>query len=226
MLQKNSFCRSEDKPGPVRGVAESSPNLSLKFESKTTCHSCTLERGEDKVGVGGLNPELVRISALGVSAHLRFAYEIAWNFSNDNSTKNGAVIVDEYGDAVASGYNHYPRGVEITPVRAERPEKYSWVIHAEQHAIAHAAKLGKSTLGTTMICPWAPCTKCAQSIYGAGIKTLVVHKNMMDRTPSATWPEDLLKANQLLREVGVTIIEVEGHLGGVPGLMNGVEWSP
>ena len=102
---------------------------------------------------------------------LRIAYRAA-KASPDLSTQNGAILVQ--GEMVIGmGCNKYPRGLEITPERLESPEKYSWVIHAEESAIIDAARQGNATEGAKMYCPWFACDRCAPSIIEAGIEEIV-----------------------------------------------------
>lgn len=54
-------------------------------------------------------------------------------------------------------------------------------LHAEQNAIAFAAKNGISTEGATVYVTWSPCVHCAKVIVSAGIKH-VYYKNLYDRS--------------------------------------------
>lgn len=49
--------------------------------------------------------------------------------------------------------------------------------HAEQNAIAQAAKLGVSIDGATLYCHMTPCYTCAKLLINAGIKKVVVSKD-------------------------------------------------
>lgn len=94
--------------------------------------------------------------------------------SPDRSRKTGAVIVDESGQIVTTGYNTLPLGVEPEDRYLVRPAKYDWTEHAERNAIFEAARTpGKSTGGCEMIVPWFPCVQCARAIVQAGITRLV-----------------------------------------------------
>jgi len=71
-------------------------------------------------------------------------------WSKDRSSRVGAVIVKDR-EIVTTGFNGLPRGCnDDNEARHERPEKYSWFIHAEPNAIINAARQGKSTLGCDM----------------------------------------------------------------------------
>lgn len=49
--------------------------------------------------------------------------------------------------------------------------------HAEQNAIAHAARVGIALDGATLYCKMTPCYTCAKIILNAGIKRIVVQKD-------------------------------------------------
>ena len=49
-------------------------------------------------------------------------------------------------------------------------------LHAEQNAIAHAARHGLSLEGATLYCRMEPCRVCAMLIVSAGIVRVVAHR--------------------------------------------------
>ena len=91
-----------------------------------------------------------------------------------DSTKVGAAIVGPDGDVRMTGFNGPPKRVEDRPERRERPMKYLYASHAEQNAIAFAARHGVRTDGCTMYTTHAPCSGCAKSIIQAGIRCVVI----------------------------------------------------
>ena len=71
--------------------------------------------------------------------------------SKDKNTQIGVVIVGKDNSIVSTGYNSFPRGIDDNiDERQEKPEKYFWFEHAERNAIYNAARIGVSTLGTTL----------------------------------------------------------------------------
>jgi len=56
-------------------------------------------------------------------------------WSEDTSTKVGAVIVNDMNQIVVTGYNGLPRNITYLEERLQRPEKYKWTEHAERNAI-------------------------------------------------------------------------------------------
>jgi len=94
--------------------------------------------------------------------------------SKDPATKVGCIITTVDKGVVSTGYNGIPRGVEDKPERMERPAKYLWTSHAEENAVAQAARSGVSLKGSTAYVTHAPCCRCARMLIQAGIECVVV----------------------------------------------------
>lgn len=103
---------------------------------------------------------------------LKLALEIA-TWSKDPSTKVGCVIVGSDNEILSVGFNGVPKRVFDMPERYDRPAKYSWVSHAEENAIAQAAKKGIALEKSTLYCTHQPCSKCARTIIQSGINRVV-----------------------------------------------------
>lgn len=96
--------------------------------------------------------------------------------SKDPKTKIGAILVKERR-IISTGYNGFCIGVnDDVPKRWVRPEKYTWVSHAERNAIYLAAAEGISTRGSVMYTNGTPCNDCAKAIIQAGVSKVVVHQ--------------------------------------------------
>lgn len=158
------------------------------------------------------------------SEYLRQAYIVAMR-STDNSTQNGAIIVDTNGQIVGRGANHFPKGVEETSERLARPTKYTYVVHAETNSIYDAARRGNSTEGATMYSPWAACGECAKAIIQSGIIRIVVHKEAIDQSHNQ-WPEAIKIALEMFREAGVAYVVLSAQFGDIDVLFNGQSWKP
>lgn len=164
------------------------------------------------------------------------AYLVA-QASPDPSTQNGAILFTRHGDAIAADCNHFPKGVEYLPERWERPLKYKVIEHAERNSIYAAARSGWSTQGGTLVVPCAACSDCARGIIQAGIARLVRHQQASDRSAKSpgNWLEDILVADQMLKEAGVEIINLSWNFhDGLPNSPHsnitvrnaGEEWAP
>ena len=123
--------------------------------------------------------------------------------SDDPDTKVGCVITR--GDEIlVVESNRIVIGAAPIPERLERPNKYTWIEHAERAAIYQAAKKGISLEGTTMYLTWWPCTDCCRALINSGIKKLVVpHRpNHQD----ARWGEQFKITTEMVDEVGIEVV--------------------
>lgn len=117
----------------------------------------------------------------------------------------GAVLVRD-NQIISTGYNGSPSGtIHCTNIRlgclrerlnipsGERHEICRGA-HAEQNAIAQAAKNGVSTKGAVLYVTHSPCSMCTKNIINSGIKRIVFEEY---------YPDDLSK--QLLKETDIDI---------------------
>ncbi len=127
------------------------------------------------------------------------------SWSKDPSTKNGCVIVGPDKEIRSTGFNGFPRGVEDTYDRLhDREQKYPLIVHAEENATMHAARIGVSIKGCTSYCTWSPCIRCAVSMIQAGLTEVVSPEVVVpDR-----WKDDFEHAKMILLEAGVVFRQV------------------
>lgn len=98
--------------------------------------------------------------------------------SHDTETKVGAILVkNDTGMVVATGHNGFVRGAPDNLLPKVRPEKYEYMVHAEENLIAHCAKSGVSVDNCTLIITLSPCQKCLRLMFQAGI-TKVICKDL------------------------------------------------
>ncbi len=147
--------------------------------------------------------------------------------SPDPSTQLGAIIINKYGEIIGEGYNTYPEGVHNKPSRLVSPCKYSYIEHAERSAIFYSAKFGYKLNGNTMYCPWFSCTECARAIIRSGIKRIIGHRSMFERTPER-WKQSIQTAFQMFEEAKVSTSLYDGRVfsDGFSIKMNGEIFSP
>lgn len=157
--------------------------------------------------------------------YLRRCYKYAAKYSPDPSTQNGACLVAPNQGIVCMGANHFPRGVENTPERWERPLKYKLVAHAETNAIYAACRKGIKTEGLIMVCPWFACEDCGKAIIQAGITKVIGHQKIADACPDH-WKESIKIAFMMFAEAGVETELVIGDIGGTPIRLNGETFQP
>lgn len=131
-------------------------------------------------------------------------------WSKDDSSQVGVVVVGEQQRLLTLGYNGLPRGCSEAPQeRHERPEKYFWYEHAERNAIYNAAANGIALAGSTMFAPNAACCDCARAVVQSGIKLFVYFNDgpFFDRPD---WLENLDRALTILHEGGVHTRTIKG----------------
>lgn len=131
---------------------------------------------------------------------LEMAEQVATR-SKDPSTKVGCVISTEDKVVVATGYNGIPRDVLDKPERMERPAKYLWTSHAEENAVAMAARVGSRLRGGHAFVTHMPCCRCARMLIQAGISTVYCG----DGTTSMP-QEEFDVASQMFHEAGVLVV--------------------
>lgn len=126
--------------------------------------------------------------------------------SKDPTTQVGCLVVGPDGEHRASGYNGIPRGVLDKPERMERPAKYLWTSHAEENAVAQAARVGIPLKGCTAYVTHHPCARCARSLIQAGIVCVYVGPG------TTSMPVDEFNtAGTMFAEAGVAL-----QLTGIP----------
>lgn len=103
--------------------------------------------------------------------------------SSDPHTRT-AVVLTRGGSLLSSHANRLPRGAAPIPNRLTRPEKYEFIGHAEQRAVAWAAREGVALRGAEM---WLfsdrrflPCSTCARLIVDAGILRVHLQYELRD----------------------------------------------
>lgn len=94
--------------------------------------------------------------------------------SHDIETKVGAILVkNDTGMVIATGHNGFVRGAPDDKLPQRRPEKYEYMVHAEENLLAHAAKSGISVSDCTLVITLSPCQKCLRLMFQAGITKVV-----------------------------------------------------
>lgn len=139
---------------------------------------------------------------------LNIAKEVS-TASKDPSSKLGAVVVDEMGRVVGTGYNGFPRGVQDTEERYnDRELKYELVVHAEVNAIITA---GDRARGSTLyVYPgWGRpcmCTGCCKVAIQSGIKRVVGLLRPVDEERFKRWEASLKLAQMMCDEAGIETV--------------------
>lgn len=88
----------------------------------------------------------------------------------------GCVLVsagDHPNRIIAAGYNGFLPGLPHTP--RVRDEHEQGTVHAEQNAIADAARRGVSVQGATAYVTHYPCLNCAKILAASGVARIRYH---------------------------------------------------
>lgn len=127
--------------------------------------------------------------------------------SRDLHTKVGCLIVNQFNNIISTGYNSLAAGIDdMVPERYERPEKYLWMVHAEENAICAAAKAGIALYGSKIYQGGIPCINCARMIVQAGIKEIVYDAKEQALWNSPKYDKAMeAKTMQLLYEAQVNV---------------------
>lgn len=115
------------------------------------------------------------------------------SWSKDNSTKVGAVIVDERNRILSVGFNGFPHGV--TDTLTDRDEKLRRTIHAEENALLFA---NRSVEGCTIYVTHHPCARCTAKLIQVGISKIIYLNALSDH-----WGEEVCSSEIMLTEAGV-----------------------
>ena len=119
------------------------------------------------------------------------------SWSQDPSTKVGAVIVDDKKRIVSVGFNGFPRGVADDVRLSIRQEKYERIVHAEVNAIMFAQK---ALTGCTLyVWPMPPCARCATLIIQSGIKRVYAPACPFE----SSWNKSVDIGKEMFDEAGV-----------------------
>ena len=119
------------------------------------------------------------ISDVNKPSYTEYFLTLAWlvaQRSIDPSSKCGAVLVSADRRILATGYNGPLRGADDAKVPLTRPEKYPFMIHAEENALLAYNGPASDLVGATIYVTGKPCHKCLRMILQKGIRNIVVTK--------------------------------------------------
>lgn len=128
--------------------------------------------------------------------------------SEDIHTKHGAIIVENATNhQIGSGYNACFRGMEVDDDILQRPEKYAWMIHAEENAIMNCTKNPLSlTDGARIYITGMPCNNCLQRVINFGIRHIYIANR---RGTALESDETRARQTKILTKSGAIITQTE-----------------
>lgn len=132
----------------------------------------------------------------------------SWSSCFQQNRQIGAVITRDKR-ILTTGYNGAGSGITSCKERGEclrrkldipsgTRHELCYAVHAEQNAIAQAAKLGVSVEGANLYCTHQPCVICAKMIINSGIKRVIYKLG---------YPDDF--SMQMFKEAGVEIFKYD-----------------
>lgn len=95
------------------------------------------------------------------------AYTLS-QLSHDAQTQHGCLLVKN-NRIISTGYNGFPPGGKDNEWPNLRPEKYPYMVHAEENAIISCAVSGTSCEGATAYITGKPCLACARKLISCKI---------------------------------------------------------
>lgn len=133
------------------------------------------------------------------------------SFSKDPNTQVGAVIINSNNEICGTGYNGPPSKIDDNEIDWNRPNKYSYIKHAEANAIDHSLK---SIIGSTLYVTGIPCQKCMLEIVDAGISEVIYFdmKKIVDCNSMLSNNEESEITNKIANLGKVKLIKFNGNL--------------
>ena len=130
-----------------------------------------------------------------------------WSSCYQENRQVGAVIVKDKR-IMTTGYNGAPSGIMSCKTRGECLRRkmnvasgtkleLCYAVHAEQNAIAQAAKLGVSVDGATLYWTHQPCVICCKMIINSGIKRVVYRYGYPDEFSIKLFAEAGISVEQM-----------------------------
>jgi dCMP deaminase len=121
-----------------------------------------------------------------------------------DSTKVGAIVLDNDYRILAYGYNGFPRGYP-DDYNIPRETKLLLTVHAELNAILNAASNGVSCSGMKIICTHHPCSNCAACLVNAGVSEVIIpNKNRL----SSEWSSSNSIAYSIFEKCNIKVTSV------------------
>jgi len=121
--------------------------------------------------------------------------------SPDSQTQVGCVIVDSDNHIIGIGYNGFPANTQSDELPTVRPEKYPFMIHAEQNALSNTIILSKNLKAYVTA---YPCVTCSKLLWQRGVREIIVDKNGVVYSMTS----DDLKVMQFLMNNGLIFREI------------------
>lgn len=123
--------------------------------------------------------------------------------SPDPHTRHGCVLVDAGKRVLSTGYNGPVSGLPHQLVPTARPDKYDWMIHAEDNAVAFARC---DLRGATAYVTGTPCAACFRRLLQVGIRRIV----QGDRSSACLSDREIRACLAMADALGVSWVSKDG----------------
>lgn len=124
--------------------------------------------------------------------------------SKDPATQHGAVLVDEHHRVISTGYNGGCRKIDDSLIDWDRPNKYHYVIHAEENSLWTAER--NDLEGCTLYVTGPPCSRCMLRIAHSGVSRVVYGTRSSQCVDKSDWEI----SNNIATLAGVRLVSYEG----------------
>jgi dCMP deaminase len=126
--------------------------------------------------------------------------------SHDIHTQHGCVITDNQHRILGVGYNGFPKGMDDRSLPTNRPDKYSWMIHAERNALSNCVIRPDNGIAyVTGQC----CNDCIMALWQEGIVKVYMANNHGTKLFDTKEQE---KFNLFVAQTGMEIKKIDTDL--------------
>ncbi len=101
--------------------------------------------------------------------------------SHDEETKVGAILVsNRTSNILMDAFNGFIRGANDAVLPRTRPDKYQYMVHAEENLLASCTRHRVSLEDCTVFCTLSPCIKCCRLLWQAGVTNVIIKEKYRD----------------------------------------------
>ena len=142
---------------------------------------------------------------------------VASKRSHDMQTQHGCVITDAKNRICGVGYNGFPKGMKDDTLPILRPEKYTWMIHAERNALANCQVRPDDGIAyVTGQC----CLDCGMALWAHGVKKIF----MIDGHGTKLYDEKMKSDWDLfINQSGIEIYKVKPDFNWAKNIFSGFD---
>lgn len=135
--------------------------------------------------------------------------------SKDPSTQVGAIVVDQQNKPLGIGYNGAPQAINDRDINWKRPDKYVYIVHAEENAIDHSPS--NALAGSVIYVSAMPCPNCMRRIVSKRIRKVIHGKTVVNMLP-----EEVIAETKDMATKGNVVIEP--YCGNMNWLRDRLDW--